>query len=180
MGLFVTQFNCDSCIDFRSVIMFSLKLPILNERVRLLEEKRENILRQVVWARKSEEIYGDFVHLCELRTDHFTYTNARLSEQYYAAIDLAFRGRIAPDVATAINNHLLEAIAEEIHNLDVQAAYVALEEHYDLLESGYSRQASSINQLLVSLRAQRDDMIRKNAENKNKSSLGRKRKRKTD
>ena len=126
-------------------IMFSVKLPILIERVRLMEENRENILHQVLWAQECEERYGDFVHLCELRTDRFQYVNARLVEQYNAAIDLAFRGMIVPGVATAINNQLVEAIMEEIHNLDVQAAFVALEEHYDLLESEYSMQASSID-----------------------------------
>ena len=106
--------------------MFSAKVPILNERVRLLEENRRNILRQALWARRCEEIVGDYVHLCEDKTDYFQYLNAQLIEQYNAATDLAFRGMIAPGIATSINDHLLEAIEDEIHNLAVQSTLCTL------------------------------------------------------
>ena len=54
---------------------------------------------------------------------------------------------------------------EELGNRDLQATFVALEEHYDLLETGYSLQADTLEQLLASLTARHDDMIRKGGEN---------------
>ena len=159
--------------------MFSAKVPILIERVRLLEEHRRNILRLALWARRCEEIVGDYVHFCENQTDHFQYLHAQLIEQYNNASELVSHGLIAAEVATSLNDHLLEAIEDETHNLAVQSTFVSLEGHYDMLESWFSRQACTVNRLLVSLKVQRDDMIRKNAENNSGGSLSVNRKRKS-
>ena len=159
--------------------MFSAKVPILIERVRLLEEHRRNILRLALWARRCEEIVGDYVHFCENQTDHFQYLHAQLIEQYNNASELVSHGLIAAEVATSLNDHLLEAIEDETHNLAVQSTFVSLEGHYDMLESWFSRQACRVTRLLVSLRVQRDHLLRKNSENNSGGSLPLKRKRKS-
>ena len=145
--------------------MYSTKIPILHERIRLVKENQENNLQQVLWAREREEQYGDLVRLCELWTDRFEYVHSRLLEQYTAAIDLAVRGFLAFDVVVSIDHQWIEVIMEELGNRDLQATLVALEEHYDLLKTGYSMLADHLDQLLASLTAQRDDIIRKGREN---------------
>ena len=156
-----------------------MKVPVIEERIHLAEEDLRNILRQALWARRCEEIVGDYVHICEDNTDFFQYLRAQLVEQHAAALDLAHRGMIALDVAASINDHLLEAVEDETHNLAVQAAIVDLEGHYDTVESGLFRQACAVKRLLVSLKVQRDDLIRKNAKNKSEGSLPVDRKRKS-
>ena len=151
--------------------MYSTKLPILHERIRLVKENQENNLQQVLWAREREEQYGDLVRLCELWTDRFEYVHSRLLEQYTAAIDLAVRGFLALDVVVSIDHQWIEVILEELGNRDLQTTLVALEEHFDLLETSCSVQADHFELLLVTLIALRDEMIRRSGENASVSPL---------
>ena len=62
--------------------MYSLKLPVMKERIRLIEQSLEDVTRQATLAQQNEEYFGDFVHQCEVNSDYYQYLRAQILEQH--------------------------------------------------------------------------------------------------
>ena len=87
--------------------MYSLKRPVLEERIRLIEQSLEDVTGQATLAQQNEEYVGDIVHLCEVCSDYYRYLRAEILEQHEAATTLALIGRLPPQVAESHYQHLV-------------------------------------------------------------------------
>ena len=150
--------------------MHSLKLPVVQERVRLLEQRLEDITGQATLAQQYEEQVGDYVHQCEVTSDHYQYLCAKILEQYDAATSLVLIGRLLPQVAETHYQHLLDAAADESHNLALHAAAVNLEAYFDSVETELGKQICSLKRQLAALKAQYDDLVRLDSGSKSRSA----------
>ena len=140
--------------------MYSMKLPVVLQRIRLTKQRLRDVTRQALLAQECEEYVGDFVHKCEVNSDYHQYLHAQIVEQHEVATGLVLMGELAPEVAASHYEHLLEADEDETHNLTLQAAAVRLEAYYDSIETELSGQACSLKRHLATLLAQRDNLTR--------------------
>ena len=143
---------------------------MVKERVRLIEQRLEDITRQATLAQQFEEQVGDFVHQCEVNSDHYQYLRAKILEQYDAATTLALIGRLPPQVAETHYQHLLEAAEDKSHNLALQAVAVNLVAYFDSVETELGKQICSLKRHLAALQAQNDDIARLDSGSKSRSA----------
>ena len=123
--------------------MYSLKPPVLMERLRLINQQLEVVVRQATLAQESEESAGDIVHQCEVSSDLYQYLRAEILEQHAAATSLAHRGFVSPHVAQSYSQHLADAAEDKSYNLAVQAVAVDLEAYFDAIETELDKKISA-------------------------------------
>ena len=130
--------------------MWSNKMPVIGERYRLAHQQIQTDLREAFLAEASEEVYGDVVHSCEVKTDTFEYLRAELMKKHATALSLFYMGRLPLQVAQSHYDQLVEATHDETFNQAVQAAAVASEAYFDLIETQMKLKVQ-VSQRLISI-----------------------------
>ena len=152
--------------------MFSRKLPVVLQRVRLTAEHYETSIENANMAQEYEEQLGDLVEITEIRSEIFQTHHLRLSALHSALVELYSWGFVPLADVALISRYWDHPILEELGNRDLRTQLLILEEFYDNLHDRFSARAHHFELLLLTLLAVRDELLLRNLANNSPTPLG--------
>ena len=135
------------------------KLPVINERVRLIAEHFQASTEHAATAQENAEMIGNHVVITEVNSEMFQANYPKLSFLHSLLLELYGLGSVPLMYVTNMNMYLDSFLSDEFENLWYRNHLLPLKAFYDHLRDYHSNRASSVDLSLLTLLAIRDKLL---------------------